>query len=152
MFPGLSEAELAQAPVVKRRVAVPDGTKGVGAQDQPALSRPQSDDLEARIEATDTSLAAMATEAYDEGDAAGFRRGYEQGIDAASKRPGAILEAKHEGVLAGRKQQAARTLALITEMRGQIKGKGPVEAHSMNCWQRHPMCAIDAIRKAQEIK
>jgi hypothetical protein len=128
------------------------GTGRAGAQDQPARRSPQADDLEARVAAADIVLAGLATEAYEAGDMAGFQRGYEQGCDAASKRPGAILEAKHDGVLAGRKQQAARTMALITEMRQAMKGKGPVEVHSTTCWQRHPMCALDSIRKAQEIK
>lgn len=128
------------------------GSGRVGSQVQSAPRSPQSDDLEARVEAADVVLAGLATEAYDRGNDDGFQRGYEQGIDAAIKRPGALKDAKHEGVIEGRRQQAARTMALITEMRASMKGRGPVEAHSTTCWQRHPMCAIDSIRKAQEIK
>jgi hypothetical protein len=147
-----TQADWTQTPAVMRRVAEPDGTVTVGAQGHPAAQSPQSADLEARVEDADTVLAGLVTEAYEAGEMAGFHRGYEQGCDAAMKRPGALLEAKQIGHLEGRKQQAARTMALITEMRQAMKGKGPVEVHSTTCWQRHPMCAIDSIRKAQEIR
>jgi hypothetical protein len=131
-------------------------TRKAGAQGQPTPSEPQTADLERRVEDADTALAAMATEAYEQGYCLGrdegWQKGYDQGVDAAQKRPGALLEAKHLGVLAGREQQAARTMALISNMRQQIKGKGPVEAHSATCWQRHPLCAIDSLAKAQVVK
>jgi len=127
------------------------GSGKVGTQGQSAYPSPQSADLEARVRDADTVLAGLTTEAYETGDMAGFRRGYEQGIAAASKRPGAILEAKHEGVLAGRKQQAQRTMNLITNMREQMKGRGPVEAHTTTCWMKHPRCALDAVAKGQVI-
>jgi hypothetical protein len=135
---------------------VPAGTDKAGAQDQPAAPSPQTADLEARVEAADTALAAMATEAYEIGyglgNDMGWQQGYEAGVDAAQKRPGALLEAKHLGVVEGRKQQAARTLALTTQMRDAMKGRGPVEAHTNTCWMKHPACAIDAIVKAQVVK
>jgi hypothetical protein len=127
-------------------------TSKAGAQGQPTPSEPQTADLERRIEDTDTALAAMATEAYETGVDEGWRVGYDEGVAAAQKRPGALLEAKHLGVLAGREQQAARTMALISNMRQQIKGKGPVEPHTTTCWQRHPLCAIDSLAKAQQVK
>lgn len=131
-------------------------TLEVGAQDQPAQTEAQRADLERRIRDTDTTLAAMATEAYEDGHRVGrdegWQRGYDQGVEAAQKRPGALLEAKHLGVLAGRQQQAARTMNLINNMRHEIKGRGPVEAHSIECWKRHPQCLLDSIAKAQVIK
>ena len=122
-----------------------------GAQSQPAQTEPQTADLERRIRDTDTALAAMATEAYETGVDEGWRVGYDEGVSAAQKRPGALLEAKHLGVLEGRNQQAARTMNLVSNMRQEIKGKGPVEAHSIGCWKRHPMCLLDSIAKAQVI-
>jgi hypothetical protein len=137
-------------------VRVPGGKDKAGAQDQSTGSGPQTADLEARVEAADTALAAMATEAYEIGyglgNDMGWQQGYEAGVDAAQKRPGALLEAKHLGVVEGRKQQAARTLALTTQMRDAMKGRGPVEAHTNTCWMKHPACAIDAIVKAQVVK
>lgn len=147
-----SEADWTQGPVRKRRVAVADGTQEVGAQDQPALSRAQTADLEARVALADWTIAAEINEAYEAGESQGWERGYNEGIDAAQKRPGALLEAKHEGMLLGRKQQAQRTINLITQMRDQMKGKGPVEAHPIGCYVRHPACALDSVRKAQEVK
>lgn len=135
---------------------VAGGRKKVGAQDQPAQTEAQKADLERRIRDADTALAAMATEAYEDGYRVGrddgWQSGYDQGVDAAQKRPGALLEAKHLGVLAGREQQAARTMALISNMRQQIKGKGPIEPHTATCWQKHPLCAIDSLAKAQVVK
>lgn len=131
-------------------------TGKAGAQDQPTPPEPQTADLERRIEDTDTALAAMATEAYEQGFGVGldkgWQSGYDQGVEAAQKRPGALLEAKHLGVDEGRRQQAARTMALISNMRAQMKGKGPVQPHGTMCWMLHPLCAIDSIAKAQVIR
>lgn len=127
------------------------GREKAGAQSQPAQTEAQTADLERRIRDTDTALAAMATEAYETGVDEGWRVGYDEGVSAAQKRPGALLEAKHLGVLEGRNQQAARTMNLISNMRQQVKGKGPVEAHPTGCWTRHPMCLLDSIAKAQII-
>jgi hypothetical protein len=131
------------------------GTSKADAQDQPTPPEPQTADLERRIEDTDTALAAMATEADEQGYGLGrdngWQRGYDEGVEAAQKRPGALLEAKHLGHLEGRKQQAARTMALISNMRAQLKGKGPVEVHTMDCWKRHGLCLLNAIAKAQVI-
>jgi hypothetical protein len=135
---------------------VPGGKDKAGAQGQPAAPSPQTADLEARVEAADTALAAMATEAYEQGYGVGvdkgWQSGYDQGVEAAQKRPGALLEAKHVGVEEGRRQQAARTLALVSNMREQMKGRGPVEPHTNTCWMKHPRCALDSIAKAQVIQ
>jgi hypothetical protein len=137
-------------------VRVRPGKDKAGAQDQPTLPEPQTADLERRIEDTDTALAAMATEAYEQGYGLGrdmgWQKGYDEGVEAAQKRPGALLEAKHLGMDEGRRQQAARTMALISNMRAQMKGKGPVQNHGTMCWMLHPLCAIDSIAKAQVIR
>lgn len=131
-------------------------TDKAGAQDQPTPPEPQSADLERRIRDADTALAAMATEAYEQGYGLGrdegWQKGYDEGVEAAQKRPGAMLEAKHLGIDEGRRQQAQRTMNLISNMRQQVKGRGPVEAHPTGCWQRHSVCLLDAIAKAQVIK
>jgi hypothetical protein len=132
-------------------VRVPGGKDKAGAQDQPAAQSPQTADLGI----AEWVYAAEMTEAFEQGFGLGhdngWQNGYDQGVDAAQKRPGAVLDAKHLGVVEGRKQQAARTMALITNMREQMKGRGPVEPHTNTCWMKHPRCALDAVAKAQVI-
>jgi hypothetical protein len=132
-------------------VRVAGGKDKAGAQDQPAAPRPQSADLGI----AEWVYAAEMTDAYEQGyglgSDAGWQKGYDEGIDAATKRPGALLTAKHEGVDIGRRQQAQRTMNLITNMREQMKGRGPVEPHTTTCWMKHPRCALDAVAKGQVI-
>lgn len=132
-------------------VRVPGGKDKAGAQDQPAAQSPQTADLGI----AEWVYAAEMTEAFEQGFGLGhdngWQNGYDQGVEAAQKRPGAVLDAKHLGVVEGRKQQAARTMALITNMREQMKGRGPVEPHTNTCWMKHPRCALDSIAKAQVI-
>jgi hypothetical protein len=131
---------------------VPGGKDKAGAQDQPAAQSPQTADLGI----AEWVYAAEMTEAFEQGFGLGhdngWQVGYDQGVEAAQKRPGAVLDAKHEGVLAGRQQQAARTMALVSQMREAMKGRGPVEAHTTTCWMRHPQCALDAVAKAQAVE
>lgn len=137
-------------------VRVRPGTDKAGVQDQPAKSGPQTDDLGTVPAGVDLTLAVVATEAYEQGYGLGrdegWQKGYDEGVEAAQKRPGALLEAKHLGMDEGRRQQAARTMALISNMRSQMKGKGPVQPHGTMCWMLHPLCAIDSIAKAQVIR
>jgi hypothetical protein len=126
----------------------PDRVNGRDTR-QPVRRKPAASESVPEGHAVD--LQALAADSYDIGHDDGWKEGYDQGVEAAQKRPGALLEAKHLGIVEGREQQAKRTLALIANMREQVKGKGPVEAHSATCWQRHSKCAIDAIAKAQVI-
>ena len=126
-------------------------TRKAGAQDQPAVPGPQTADLGI----AEWVYAAEMTEAFEQGFGLGvdkgWQTGYDQGVEAAQERPGAVLDAKHVGIEEGRRQQAARTMALISNMRQQAKGRGAVHAHTTMCWTMHPLCAIDAIAKAQVI-
>jgi hypothetical protein len=148
--------EFANGRATQPAVRVAGGRNKAGAQGQPTPSEPQTDDLERRVRDADTALAAMATEAYEDGyrvgNDTGWQAGYDQGVEAAQKRPGVLLEAKQLGVDEGRRQQAARTMALISNMREQLKGRGPVEPHTSTCWMKHPRCALDSIAKAQVVK
>lgn len=77
-----------------------------------------------------------------------WQRGYDDGVEAAKKRPGIAGEAYADGHNAGVIAARAQVVGHAEAMRREILRVPRAKIHHNRCWTEHPECALAAIVRA----